>query len=203
MPTATGSRGTACTGSSATSASCRPGDPLNNMAMARQTFLDRMRAGRQHPSDPDRHACNPDESAEQYARELQVILWRGRAGPCPSAVRSRADGRRAGRPHRFAVSRLSGASMRPIAGWSACPRPMSSRSCLASRLTLPTLASCREMLFEVAGAEKRAILTRATRRREPAGEPRALHRRDDLAGRQGGAAGEFSWVMQQPPARWS
>jgi 6-phosphogluconolactonase/glucosamine-6-phosphate isomerase/deaminase len=27
-------------------------------------------------------------------------------------------------------------------------------------LTLPALGSCREMLFEVAGAEKRAILTR-------------------------------------------
>jgi len=27
-------------------------------------------------------------------------------------------------------------------------------------LTLPTLGSCREMLFEVAGSEKRAILTR-------------------------------------------
>ena len=27
-------------------------------------------------------------------------------------------------------------------------------------LTLPTLASCREMLFEVSGGEKRAILTR-------------------------------------------
>ncbi len=27
-------------------------------------------------------------------------------------------------------------------------------------LTLPTLASCREMLFEVAGADKRPILTR-------------------------------------------
>ena len=27
-------------------------------------------------------------------------------------------------------------------------------------LTLPTLASCREMLFEVAGSDKRAILTR-------------------------------------------
>jgi 6-phosphogluconolactonase len=27
-------------------------------------------------------------------------------------------------------------------------------------LTLPVLASCREMLFEVSGAEKRAILTR-------------------------------------------
>ena len=26
-------------------------------------------------------------------------------------------------------------------------------------LTLPTLASCREMLFEVAGSDKRAILT--------------------------------------------
>ena len=28
-------------------------------------------------------------------------------------------------------------------------------------LTLPALNSCREMLFEVAGAEKRATLTRA------------------------------------------
>jgi 6-phosphogluconolactonase/glucosamine-6-phosphate isomerase/deaminase len=27
-------------------------------------------------------------------------------------------------------------------------------------LTLPTLASCREMLFEVSGPDKRAILTR-------------------------------------------
>jgi 6-phosphogluconolactonase len=27
-------------------------------------------------------------------------------------------------------------------------------------LTLPALSSCREMLFEIAGAEKRAILTR-------------------------------------------
>ena len=27
-------------------------------------------------------------------------------------------------------------------------------------LTLPALASCREMLFEVAGSDKRAILTR-------------------------------------------
>ena len=60
-------------------------------------------------------------------------------------------------------------------------------------LTLPALASCREMLFEVAGAGKRAILTRVLGRREPAGEPRAFHRRDDLAGGSGGAAGEFSW----------
>ena len=39
-------------------------------------------------------------------------------------------------------------------------------------LTLPALASCREMLFEVAGIEKRADLTRVLQA-ELAGEPRA------------------------------
>jgi 6-phosphogluconolactonase/glucosamine-6-phosphate isomerase/deaminase len=67
-------------------------------------------------------------------------------------------------------------------------------------LTLPTLASCREMLFEVAGADKRAILTRLF-----AGENlpanRAIHRRDDLAGRQIGTSGEFSWAVRRL-ARW-
>ena len=68
-------------------------------------------------------------------------------------------------------------------------------------LTLPTLASCREMLFEVAGTDKRAILTRVLRRREPARQPRAIHRRDGLAGGPGRASGEFWWAVK-PLARW-
>ena len=51
-------------------------------------------------------------------------------------------------------------------------------------LTLPALASCREMLFEASGAGKRAILTRVLGRRGPAGEPRALH-------------GETVWLVDQ------
>ena len=70
-------------------------------------------------------------------------------------------------------------------------------------LTLPALASCREMLFEVAGAGQARDLDARAGRREPAGEPRAIHRRDGLAGGSGGAAGEFSWLMRQTLARWS
>ena len=41
-------------------------------------------------------------------------------------------------------------------------------------LTLPALASCREMLFEVAGAGQTRDLDARARRREPARQPRAL-----------------------------
>ena len=51
-------------------------------------------------------------------------------------------------------------------------------------LTLPALASCREMLFEVAGSEKRAILTRVL-----AGE--------NLPANQARSAGETVWLMDQ------
>ena len=62
-------------------------------------------------------------------------------------------------------------------------------------LTLPALASCREMLFEVAGADKRAILTRAASpartcpptARDPTGETVWLVDR-------GRDSGEFSWA---------
>ena len=54
-------------------------------------------------------------------------------------------------------------------------------------LTLPALSSCREMLFEVAGKEKREILTRLATDMKLAGEPRAFHGRDRLACRQGRA----------------
>jgi 6-phosphogluconolactonase/glucosamine-6-phosphate isomerase/deaminase len=49
-------------------------------------------------------------------------------------------------------------------------------------LTLPVLGSCREMLFEVSGAEKRAILTRVLQ-----GE--------DLPANRALAAGETIWLV--------
>ena len=51
-------------------------------------------------------------------------------------------------------------------------------------LTLPALGSCREMLFEVAGSEKRAILTRVL-----AGE--------NLPANQARSAGETIWLVDQ------
>ena len=70
-------------------------------------------------------------------------------------------------------------------------------------LTLPALGSCREMLFEVAGAEKRAILTRVLAGENLPANRAHSHGRDHLARGQGGAAGELSWPMKPTrfPAR--
>jgi 6-phosphogluconolactonase len=51
-------------------------------------------------------------------------------------------------------------------------------------LTLPTLASCREMLFEVAGTDKRAILTRVL-----AGE--------NLPANRARSIGDTIWLLDQ------
>ena len=46
-------------------------------------------------------------------------------------------------------------------------------------LTLPALGSCREMLFEVGGADKRAILTRVLAGEDLPGNRAHSRRRDD------------------------
>jgi 6-phosphogluconolactonase len=51
-------------------------------------------------------------------------------------------------------------------------------------LTLPALGSCREMLFEVAGPDKRAILTRVL-----AGE--------NLPANRAHALGETTWLVDK------
>jgi 6-phosphogluconolactonase len=51
-------------------------------------------------------------------------------------------------------------------------------------LTLPALASCREMLFEVAGADKRAVLTRVL-----AGE--------DLPANRAHSIGMTTWLVDR------
>lgn len=134
------------------------GDPLNNMAVARATFLDRHApAGHIHPIPTT--AENPDQSAETYARELQAFYGADQLDPARPLfdmvlMGAGPDGHTAslfpGFPEieeteRWVVG-VPGANVAPFV-----PRVS---------LTLPALASCREMLFEIAGHDKQAILTR-------------------------------------------
>jgi 6-phosphogluconolactonase len=51
-------------------------------------------------------------------------------------------------------------------------------------LTLPVLASCREMLFEVAGSDKRAIMTR-------------LLAEENLPANRARSTGDTIWLVDQ------
>jgi 6-phosphogluconolactonase len=135
-----------------------PADPLNNMAMARRIFLDAYAPPSNiHPIPTD--AASPDESAERYARDLRSFygadrLDQGRPLFDLVLMGVGPDGHTAsifpGYPtlsetERWVVG-VPKANVEPFV-----PRVT---------LTLPALAPCREMLFEVAGHDKRAILTR-------------------------------------------
>jgi len=133
-------------------------DPLNNMAMARGIFLDRFApASHIHPIPTD--IGKPEESAERYQRELRLFygaerLDSGRplfdvvlmgVGPDGHTASIFPDYPAAVETERWVVG-VREAHVAPLV-----PRVT---------LTLPALASCREMLFEVSGPDKRAILTR-------------------------------------------
>lgn len=136
-------------------------DPLNNMGIARAIFLDRCApAGNIHPiptatADP----ADPDRSAALYERELKSFYGADtldRARPLFDLVLMGVgpDGHTASL---FPGDAVLDESARWVVGVQrANVEPFVPRV----TLTLPTLASCREMLFEVAGADKRAILTR-------------------------------------------
>jgi len=135
-----------------------PADLLNNMAMARRIFLDAYAPPSNiHPIPTD--TGSPDESAERYARELKSFYG--------------ADRLDQGRPLFDLVLMGVGpdghtASIFP--GYPALSEterwvvgvPKANVEPFVPRvtLTLPVLASCREMLFEVAGPDKRGIMTR-------------------------------------------
>jgi 6-phosphogluconolactonase len=132
--------------------------PLNNMAAARQLFLNRLApAANIHPIPTD--TVDPTESARRYGRDLQsfygaqdldparplfdVVLMG--VGPDGHTASLFPDDPALEETRRWVVG-VPKAHVEPFV-----PRVT---------LTLPVLASCREMLFEVAGAEKHAILTR-------------------------------------------
>jgi len=135
-----------------------PADPLNNMATARKIVLDAC-APPSNINPIPTAAGSPDESAGRYARELKAFygsdqLDDGRPlfdlvlmgmGPDGHTASIFPDFPAMNETERWVVG-VPKANVEPFV-----PRVT---------LTLPVLASCREMLFEVAGPDKRAILTR-------------------------------------------
>ena len=159
-----------------------PADPLNNMAMARKIFLDAYAPSSNiHPIPTD--AASPDESAERYARALKSFYGADRledarplfdlvlmgVGPDGHTASIFPDYPAMNETERWVVG-VPKANVEPFV-----PRVT---------LTLTALASCREMLFEVAGYDKRAILARVL-----GGEP--------LPANRARSHGETVWLVDQ------
>jgi 6-phosphogluconolactonase len=157
-------------------------DSRNNMSMARAAFLDQCApAANIHPIPTD--TANPDEAARRYERELQsfygadelssakplfdvVLMGVGPDGHTASLF----PGYPAIKETRRWVVGVPQANVEPFV-----PRVT---------LTLPALASCREMLFEIAGAEKRAILT-------------LVFADENLPANRARSAGETVWLVDK------
>ena len=158
-------------------------DPLHNMGMARAAFLNRCAPPENiHPiptatADP----ADPDRSAALYQRELQSFYG--------------ADTLDSARPLFDLVLMGVGpdghtASLFPeypaldeTARWVVgVPKANVAPFVPRVTLTLPALASCREMLFEVAGTDKRAILTR-------------LFAAENLPANRARSTGETVWLI--------
>jgi len=158
-------------------------DERNNMAMARRSFLDRFAPSANiHPIPTD--LASPDEAAAHYERELKAFQGDGRlddsvrplfdlvlmgVGPDGHTASLFPDYPALQETERWVVG-VPEAHVEPFV-----PRVT---------LTLPALASCREMLFEVSGAGKRAILTRVL-----AGEP--------LPANRARSRGETVWLVDK------
>jgi 6-phosphogluconolactonase len=150
-----------------------PSNSLNNMAMARKIFLDRF-APEEHIHPIPTDAADPDEAAKLYERELKsfygaadldstqplfdfVLMGVGPDGHTASLF----PGYPALDETKRWVIGVPQAHVEPFV-----PRVT---------LTLPALASCREMLFEAAGKEKRAILARLSEDENlPANQARSI-----------------------------
>jgi 6-phosphogluconolactonase len=157
-------------------------DPLNNMSMARHIFLDACApAANIHPIPTD--AADPDQAARAYERELQSFYGAetlDSAKPLFDVVLMGVG------PDGHTASLFPGyPAIRKTARW-VVGVPKAHVEPLVPRvtLTLPTLGSCREMLFEVSGVDKRAILTRVLDGENlPAGRARST--------------GETIWLVDQ------
>jgi 6-phosphogluconolactonase len=133
-------------------------DPLNNMGVARRIFLDRLApAGNIHPIPTD--TANPDESARHYEDELRSFY----GANALDAARPLFDVVLMGvGPDGHTASLFPGyPAVDETARWvTGVPKAHVEPFVPRVSLTLPALGSCREMLFELSGPDKRAILTR-------------------------------------------
>jgi 6-phosphogluconolactonase len=158
------------------------GDPRNNMKMAREAFLDACApAANIHPIPTD--TADPEQSAHAYERELKSFYGAENLDPARPLFEMvllgvGPDGHIASLfPEYPAIEE----STRWVVGVpEAHVEPLVPRV----SLTLPALNSCREILFEISGAEKRAILTRVLDGENlPAGRVHAM--------------GETIWLVDQ------
>jgi len=134
------------------------GDERNNMAMARRAFLDRLApADHVHPIPTD--AASPDDAAGRHETELKSFYGASTLDPARPLFDLVLMGIG---PDGHTASLFPGyPEVEERTRWVVgVPRANVEPFVPRVSLTLPTLASCREMLFEVSGAAKRAILTR-------------------------------------------
>jgi 6-phosphogluconolactonase len=157
-------------------------DHRNNMRMARQAFLDKCApAANVHPISTD--TATPAESARHYESELKSFYGANELDPArplfdlvmlgvgpDGHTASLFPGYPAVDETRRWVTEVPEAHVEPFV-----PRVT---------LTLPVLASCREMMFEASGSGKRAILARVF-----AGE--------DLPANRARSQGETVWLLDQ------
>jgi 6-phosphogluconolactonase len=135
-----------------------PTDPLNNMAMARQAFLEVCAPDSNiHPIPTE--TPGPDDSASQYEHELKAFYGADQLDPARPLfdlvlMGIGPDGHTASLFPDYPA--LEERTRWVVGVGHANVAPFVPRV----TLTLPALASCRKMLFEVAGQDKRAILTR-------------------------------------------
>jgi len=157
-------------------------DPLHNMGVARQIFLDRFApAANIHPIPTD--TANPDEAAGRYERELQSFYGADELAPATPLfdvvlMGVGPDGHTASLfPDYPAIEE----TQRWVVGVpQAHVEPFVPRV----TLTLPVLASSREMLFEISGSEKREVLTRVL------GD-------ENLPANRARSAGETVWLVDR------
>jgi 6-phosphogluconolactonase len=160
-------------------------DPLNNMGAARAIFLDQCApASNIHPiptstADP----ADPDRGAALYESELKSFYGADDLDPDRPLFDLVLMG--VG-PDGHTASLFPGyPALDETKGWVVgVPKANVEPFVPRVTLTLPKLASCREMLFEVAGADKRAILTRVF-----AGE--------NLPASRARSTGETVWLVDQ------
>jgi 6-phosphogluconolactonase len=157
-------------------------DSLNNMRMARQAFLNGCAPlVNIHPMATN--AADPDEAAHRYETELKTFYGADSLDPARPLFDVVLMG--VG-PDGHTASLFPGyPALAETERWVVgVPQAHVEPFVPRVSLTLPVLGSCHEILFEVSGADKRAILTRVL-----AGE--------DLPAGRAVSVGETIWLVDR------
>jgi 6-phosphogluconolactonase len=157
-------------------------NPLNNMSMARKAFLDQCApSANVHPIPID--SADPGEAARRYEAELKAFHGSDKLTP----ERPLFDVVLLGvGPDGHTASLFPGyPAVEETTRWvTEVPKAHVEPFVPRVSLTLPALASCREMLFEASGAGKRAILTR-------------VFDGEDLPAKRARSEGETIWLLDK------